>query len=192
MTGRIGPNAIIQTLTALEKALGPAPAAELLAKATGRTPQTLPEHMVDEDEVIRLVHAVHDTLGPEQATLVLIESGKLTAEYLIANRIPKFAQVAMKALPASVGLRMLLGAIGKHSWTFAGSAEVKLSFGAIPHLRMRQCPMCRGMRRATPCCDYYAATLEHLVRRLVAARANVREVTCEAAGADACDFAFTR
>lgn len=190
MSARIGPNAIIQTVAALETRIGVAPAAALLAASTGRTRDRLPERMVDETEVISLVHAIAGALPPGDTVEVMTDSGRRTAEYLIANRIPRVAQLVMRVVPRAAGLRILLGAIGRHSWTFAGSADVRITYGGTPRLALRRCPMCRDMRRDAPCCDYYTATLEHLVRRLIAPSSTVREVACEAAGADACVFQF--
>ena len=187
---RIGPNAIIQTVAALREAVGKPHAAILLAAATGRTFAEMPEHMVNEDEVIRFVHAIRESLAPAQAAAVMRESGVRTAEYLIANRIPRFAQRIMRVLPAGASLRILLGAIMKHTWTFAGSAAVRVTFGRVPLMTLQHCPMCRGLHSEGPCCVYYTATLERLMQRLVSPRATVREEVCEASGAPSCVFAF--
>jgi len=44
------------------------------------------------------------------------------------------------------------------------------------------------MKTERPVCDYYAATFEHLFRRLVHRDASVAETHCEARGDDACRF----
>ena len=190
--GRIGPNAIIQTAVALRERVGVARADALVAAATGRALGTWPEAMVDESEVIRLVHAVHEDLDPALREAVMRDAGVRTAEYLLANRIPRVAQRVLRVLPGALSLRLLLLAISRHTWTFAGTAHVHIHYGATATLSMRGCPMCRGLRATAPDCHYVAATLEHLAQRLADAAYEVVETTCEAQGGTACTFEFRR
>jgi len=190
--GRIGPNAIIQTAAALRERVGVARADALVAAATGRALGAWPETMVDESEVIRLVHAVHEDLDPALREAVMRDAGVRTAEYLLANRIPRAAQRVLRLLPGALALRMLLFAISRHTWTFAGTAHVDLRYGATASLRMRGCPMCRGLHATAPDCHYVAATLAHLAQRLADAAYEVVETACEAQGGTACIFEFRR
>lgn len=185
--GRIGPNAIVQTHAALAATLGPARAAALLREATGRLPETLPERMVDEGEVNGYVRHVITSLGP-LAHAVLRDAGHRTATYLLAHRIPKPAQLLMRALPPRAGLAMLLSAIGRHSWTFAGSGDFVSRMDDVPWVRVIRCPMCRGLHAGGPVCDFYAGTFEGLLQALIVPSAHVVETECEAEGASSCRF----
>ncbi len=190
--GRIGPNAIIQTAAALRERVGVARADALVAAATGRALGAWPEAMVDESEVIRLVHAVHEDLDPALREAVMRDAGVRTAEYLLANRIPRAAQRVLRLLPGALALRLLLFAISRHTWTFAGTAQVEIRYGATVSLSMRGCPMCRGVRATAPDCHYVASTLGHLAQRLADAAYEVVETACEAQGGTACRFEFRR
>ena len=190
--GRIGPNAIIQTTAALREHVGDPRALALVHGATGRSLSEMPTEMVDEDEVNRLVRSMRADLDPALFEAVLHDAGCRTADYLIANRIPRAVQWLMRVLPAPVALRVLLAGIMRHTWTFAGSAAVRIARtrGAPLRLVLTQCPMCRAMHEPAPACHFYAGTLEHLLQRLVTPRARVVEVACEAAGAGGCEFSL--
>lgn len=185
---RIGPNAIIQTAAALQDRVGWIRAEWTLRRATGRALTDMPEAMVEEDEVNRLMRAVREDLGPALAADVLRDAGERTAEYLIAHRIPSAARRLMRILPHRVALRALLAGIMRHTWTFAGAATVEVEHGEPARLRLRHCPICRGARSAAPSCDFYAATIQRLVRRLISPAARVEESACEAMGAAACEL----
>lgn len=185
--GRIGPNAIVQTHEALVATLGPARAAALLHEATGRLPATLPDRMVDEVEVNGYVRHVVQALGP-LGHAVLREAGHRTARYLLGHRIPRPAQFVIRTLPPRAGLAMLLSAIGRHSWTFAGSGDFVYRMDEVPWVRVIHCPMCRGISAHAPVCDFYAGTFEGLLQALIARSAHVVETECEASGASSCRF----
>jgi divinyl protochlorophyllide a 8-vinyl-reductase len=185
--GRIGPNAILQTFDELVATIGPTRAEALLHAATGRTAATLPLRMVDEAEVNAFAqHVLHD-LGP-LGHGILREAGHRTARYLLAHRIPKPAQLVIRALPPRAGLALLLSAIGRHSWTFAGSGDFAYRMDDTPWVRVIRCPMCRGLHAMAPTCDFYAGTFEGLMRALIARSAHVVETECEATGGSSCRF----
>lgn len=192
--GRIGPNAIIRLGEALQAHSGEARTAAVFAAAGLATYlSAAPSDMVDEREVIALHTAMRAALAPGDAAQVSAHAGRLTADYLLANRIPRFVQSLLIFLPATLAARVLVRAIGRHAWTFAGSGEFAATFargGDAAPLRfsIRHCPVCRGARAAGPLCDYYAATFEHLFRALVRPASRVTEATCEASGGDACAF----
>lgn len=192
---RIGPNAILQTVAALRDRHGAAFAHALLAASTGRTPASLPDAMVDEREVQALVQAVHETCGAPGGAAILADAGRRTGDYLLAHRIPRPAQRIIRLLPRSLALRVLLGAMARNAWTFAGSGRFayRVAAGGAT-LAVEACPMCRGLHAAAPACAFYAATFERLVRVLVDDRLRVRETACAAAGAadGACRFAIAR
>lgn len=193
VAGRIGPNAIIQTAAALRARVGDARALTLVHGATGRSLSEMPSEMVDEAEVNRLVQMLRADLDPAIFEAVLRDAGKRTADYLIAHRIPRFVQHLMRVLPAPLALRVLLAGIMRHTWTFAGTADVCLERSAGEPLRLvlTHCPMCREMHASEPACHFYAGTLERLLRQLVTPHARVVEVACEAVGASACEFSLS-
>jgi bacteriochlorophyll 4-vinyl reductase len=96
----IGPNAIIQTVGALEEAHGPAEARRLLGRI-GRADLAvaLPTQMVDEQEFIDLIGALRAELGLVAAGSVLARSGERTAAYLLPKRIPAPARLILPLLP---------------------------------------------------------------------------------------------
>jgi divinyl protochlorophyllide a 8-vinyl-reductase len=187
--GRIGPNAIIRVAEALRREGGEGLERRIfLAARLGGYLGTLPEKMVDEAEVERLHRALRDTLGAERAREISRDAGYATGDYLLAHRIPRAVQAVLKLAPAPLAARVLMTAIGRHAWTFAGSGAFAWTPGRPLSFEIRGNPVCRGTVSDVPVCDYYAATFERLFSSLVHARATVVETTCEAVGAGACRF----
>jgi divinyl protochlorophyllide a 8-vinyl-reductase len=189
---RIGPNAIVQLAHALCAQHGEAVAATMLHESTGYTLATLPQAMVDEHEVQAFVQHCMRELGHMPTLAALQEAGEHTADYLMAHRIPRVAQLVMRMVPRSSALNMLLRAMTAHAWTFAGSGR----FSASPHnrgatLRFEHCAMCRGLHAHAPVCAFYAGTFERLMRQLVHHRARVQETSCCAQGGTECRFEVT-
>lgn len=188
-SGRIGPNAITRVAEALQHRLGAAIAAELFALAgLTRYLAQPPQQMVDEAEARQLHLTLRSALGARVAAEVSREAGVATAEYLLAHRIPTPVQALLRLLPAALACRLLLAAIRGHAWTFAGSGHFEARAGRPALLTIRDNPLCRGQASDEPVCDYYAATFEHLFRRLVHRDTQVTELSCEARGDDACRF----
>ncbi|MCB8748435.1 bacteriochlorophyll 4-vinyl reductase [Rhodoferax sp. U2-2l] len=192
VAGRIGPNAIIRVAEALRETFGQDVTAGLFAQAgLGHYLVKLPEKMVNEAEVLRLHNVLRAQLGQPTCANITWKAGLKTADYLLANRIPKFAQVVFKALPAALSARMLLKTIGGHSWTFAGSGEFSYAVGQTVVLTIRNNPLCREVRTDVPVCDFYSATFERLFQVLVHPQTKVNETDCEAQGDDVCRFELT-
>ena len=188
--GLIGPNAITRVAEALPGFVG-SNATWALFERAGLTDylRAPPESMVDETEVTRLHHELRRSLGSEVAGKVAQGAGRRTADYLLAHRIPKPVQALLKRLPAPLAAQVLLSAIRRHAWTFAGSGEFSARAGwggAV--LTIRHNPLCKGLSSDRPACDFYAATFERLFRVLVHAAARVSEVGCEACGDAECRF----
>ncbi|MCR9180755.1 MAG: bacteriochlorophyll 4-vinyl reductase [Erythrobacteraceae bacterium] len=115
----IGPNAVLQTVAAMEEHLGRAETLAILADAQiDRLPSG--ESMIPELHALRLHRwlALHDPLG---SFTIADEAGSRTADYIIANRIPKAAARLLRHLPASLAAPLLMAAIRKHAWTFIGA-----------------------------------------------------------------------
>ncbi|WP_127075732.1 bacteriochlorophyll 4-vinyl reductase [Rhodomicrobium lacus] len=187
--GLIGPNAIIRVAETLRERLGDDAALEVFARAKLETRLvTPPESMVPETEVGALQTALFEGLAGEDAKRISFEAGLRTGDYLLARRIPKFAQFVLKRLPPRMAARTLLSAIGKHSWTFAGSGTFEAKAGYPVLVSIANCPLCRGRHGAEPQCDFYAGTFQRLFETLVSRNTTVREIECEAMGGSACIF----
>lgn len=183
--GRVGPNA----LTQMAAALGP-DAAPAVFRAAGLAARLAapPRDMVPEAEVTALHRALRQHCGDARAGVVSGQAGRLTAEYLLANRIPRALQWLLLRVPARLAARILVAAIRRHAWTFAGSGRFRILPGWPMRLEIEGGPIARAAPASEPVCAYYAATFETLFRALVSARTKVEEISCEAAGARACVF----
>ena len=188
---RIGPNAILQVGDALRAAVGPARTRELYeAAGLGAYLREPPSGMVDEREVMRLHGVLRARLPEPELRRIAWTAGTTTGDYLLAHRIPRGAQHVLKALPSSIASRLLLAAIGRHAWTFAGSGTFSARAGHPVVVSIADCPLCRGVRAGAPICGYYAATFQRLYRVLVAPGAVVVQTACGACGDDACRFSI--
>jgi len=187
--GRIGPNAITRVAEVLPALLGDAGTRALFeAAGLGGYFSQPPEGMVDETEVARLHRVLRQQLGPAVAGQVARSAGMRTADYLLARRIPKPVQWLLKRLPPVLAARVLLKAIGRHAWTFAGSGQFHAVAGRPCVLTIRDNPLCRGVASALPACDFYSATFERLFQVLVHPATQVVETQCEARGDPVCRF----
>lgn len=191
--GRIGPNAITRVETALRERLGEGPRLEVFARAgLLRHLATPPTEMVPEADVTRLHAAMQSVLSADEAAAVATEAGRQTALYLLAQRIPRFAQILLGLLPRTLAALLFTRAIARHAWTFAGSGQfsaMRDAGGLI--LLITDNPAVRGVSARRPSCHYFAATFEGLYRAILGPNVQVRETGCEAAGASACSFRVT-
>lgn len=187
--GKIGPNAIIRVIEALTETESVALAQRIFRDAgLSAHLRAHPTEMVDEADVARLYQALRADLGEQRAAAAARRAGELTADYLLANRIPKPAQLVLRWCPAPVASRLLAAAIVRNAWTFVGTGTFSAQHRCRTVFSISSCPLCRGHRATRPLCDFYAGTFERLYARLVSARAHVREVACEAMGDEACRF----
>lgn len=181
---RIGPNAVIQARDAMADALGRRETARILGCAgLGAYVFADPPGMVDEREVVALHEAMRAALGEANAAACAFEAGRRTGLYILENRIPKPIATVLRFLPAPLASRMLLAAIARHAWTFAGSGRfrvVRASPDAI--VEIADCPLARGKQLAQPAGAFYAGTFEALFRALVHREARARQTACEAMG----------
>ena len=184
---RVGPNAITQTAASL-RAAGGETLARAMFGAAGLAPylSAPPDEMVAEQEAARLHAAIAAGLPPAQAAAVARDAGRRTGAYILAHRIPKPVQKLLRWLPPRLAAPVLLAAIRRHAWTFAGSGDVTTTAGRSPVLTIARNPL------ATPGCPWHCAVLETLFRALVAADTHVEETACCATGASACRFVFRR
>ena len=141
--------------------------------------------MVDQDIAARLHDTLRLTLPAPDAAQIAADAGRRTADYLLAHRIPKPAQWAMKGLPPRLAARVLLKAMAANAWTYAGTGQVRTKPGNPCTLEIIDNPL------AQPKCPWHVAVFERLFRTLVAKNAQVSHTDCCAAGARACRFDIT-
>jgi len=186
---RIGPNAILRAIEALRAGPDAAATPRIFAQAgLSHYLETPPTEMVDEREVTALHQALRDILGIKQARQIGADAGRRTGDYLLANRIPRPVQRLLKLLPRALAARVLLKAIEKNSWTFAGGARFSTQSGPPTRFILDGSRVCRDTRSPLPLCDFYGATFERLFRELVDPEVRVVEVQCQAMGNPTCVF----
>jgi divinyl protochlorophyllide a 8-vinyl-reductase len=188
-TGVIGPNSVLQLIEALKVAgLGDFSAQVFERAGVSDWLANPPQSMVDERPVGRLHQAVRAMASPEQGTALMAEAGRLTADYILANRIPKPAQVVLKLLPPRLAAALLVKAISAHSWTFAGTGLFSARAGLPTVVMLVGNPLCAGERAPAPVCAWHAAVFQRLFQVLVSPNARAVETECEAAGGACCRF----
>ncbi len=188
--GRVGPNAIIRVLEALQSSDRDRATTDAVFQgaAIAHYLETPPAEMVIEQEVIALQRALRDQLGIARARAIAHDAGLRTGDYLLANRIPGPAQTVLKLLPARLASRVLLKAIGGNAWTFVGTGVFESSARFPPKITIHDSLLCRGTSADQPVCDFYTGTFERLFRVLVNPNTVVTETACRATGAASCVF----
>jgi divinyl protochlorophyllide a 8-vinyl-reductase len=184
-TARIGPNALLQLVPVLDRALGVAERVALFARADVPVPPK-DAGMWPEAEVARL-HRTVAQARPDLAPGLLRAAGLATADYILANRIPRPAKALIRALPGPLGARLLTAAIGKHAWTFTGSGGFSVEGQRPLTVAITANPLACGAKDA-PSCHWHAAVFERLYATLVWPSARVTETACCACGNAACRF----
>ena len=186
----IGPNAVTQVAAALHAAYGAQHTARLFTQAgIAHHLAAPPTTMTDESDVQRLHQVLRDQLGVPAARRIGAAAGRATGDYLLTHRIPRPVQWLLKRMPAAWAARILVAAIRRHAWTFAGAGAFSAAAGRPWRLTIRNGPIGRGAARGDePVCDFYAHTFARLFEVLVHPRVQVEEVECQAAGGAACVF----
>jgi divinyl protochlorophyllide a 8-vinyl-reductase len=186
----IGPNAVTRMAEALTAMGGGAALCRSVFESAGLSAYlaTPPTRMIPETDVAHLHRAAIERLGEESAADVSREAGRLTGNYLLAHRIPLLAQRVLKRLPRALAARILVKAIARHAWTFAGGGEFTYKFSPQLTLRLKGSPICKGLRTREPACAYFAATFERVFGEMLGPSLRVTETECEATGAAACVF----
>lgn len=185
----IGPNAITRMAEALS-AMGDDALCRDVFSLAGLSAYlaAAPTRMIPAADVGLLHAAAIARLGEARAADVSWRAGHLTGEYLLAHRIPLTAQRILKSLPRALAARILVRAISRHAWTFAGGGAFSYDFSPQPTLRLTGSPICRGVRTQAPACSYFAATFERVFSEMLGPSLRVTETECEATGASACVF----
>lgn len=181
---RVGPNAVTQLSSVLEDRRGPT-FADAVFEAGGLLELRAhpPQQMIDQRIAIAAHQALWRLVDHDEAEALSFEAGVRTANYLLANRIPRPAQWVLKLLPRRLAADVLLRAIGQNAWTFAGSGRFQSARrGATVHLVIHENPLATGP------CAWHRGVFTRLFTVLVTPEASVRETECVAEGAAACRF----
>jgi len=186
---RIGPNAVLRVAEALRAGSDPEAVSRVFSHAgLSHYLHAPPEEMVDEREVTALHQALREVLGIKDARHIGAAAGRLTGDYLLANRIPRPAQTLLRILPRPLATRILLKAIERNAWTFAGSASFRTQAGRPTRFILEGSRVCLGTQSPVPLCDFYGATFERLLRELIDPQVRVVEIQCQAMGDPSCVF----
>lgn len=181
---KVGPNAVLQLTDVLRERISASTMiAVFTAAGIARYLDRPPQCMIDETEVAALHHALLRA-APGTGPNLCAEAGTRTADYLLANRIPAFAQVLLRLLPPGLAARLLVRAIARNAWTFAGSGMFSASFpgGRKLVLEIAHNPL------ALPGCPWHCAVFNRLFTVLVSRHLRMTHRDCCAAGADSCRF----
>lgn len=165
---RIGPNAVIQMGEALRAYGGREFEHDVFVRAgLQHYLSAPPEHMIPEREAIAIFDTLYNDagVGLDDANAIARDAGLRTGDYILANRIPNLAQAILKRLPKSLAARALLAAIGKHSWTFAGSGRFSARHGCPLVIEIANNPL------AFDRCAWHCAVFERLFGALVSRKA---------------------
>lgn len=192
-TGRVGPNAITRMAEAISLIADNSARDTIFTEAgLGAYLADPPTRMVPDEEVALLHATAFALLGVPLARRIGAEAGRRTGAYLLAHRIPKFARLVLPLLPRRIALHLLLQAIERHAWTFAGRgifAWEAMRDGFA--LSLADNPVSRKVSAEEPVCDYYQATFETLFQALAGPGIRVEEIACSAQGDPRCIFKVT-
>jgi divinyl protochlorophyllide a 8-vinyl-reductase len=124
--------------------------------------------MVDEAIPARLFEALWRELAPEDAARVAYDAGRRTGAYVLANRIPAVARAMLRVLPPRFASPLLLQAIRRNAWTFAGSGRCYVTPGNPAVITIALNPL------IMPGCVWHIGVLTCLFRALVSEGTQVR------------------
>lgn len=184
-TCRVGPNAVTQLHAALSDAFTAATADNFFGSVgMAHLAASPPTEMIDAAIPARLFDALW-LAYPSSAPEVAWKAGLKTGAYILANRIPAIARWSLHALPASLASPMLLKAIARHAWTFAGDSVCTVR-PATPGVPARL--SLHGNPLAMPDCTWHRGVFTALFRALVSRDCVIEHVCCEGSGEGVCSF----
>lgn len=180
---RIGPNAVLQLEATLRDRFGAQPVRTVFSRA-GQIHMLAepPGEMVDERAVAALYDVLYAQLPADTANDIAAEAGRRTADYVLANRIPGPVKALLRLLPATLAAPLLLKAIARNAWTFAGSGRVSVRSGDPCVVEIADNPL------TMPGCVWHVAVFEGLFRALVTPNSIVHHTVCCDSDADTCRF----
>jgi len=181
--GLVGPNAVIQLAEALRDEPG---AAEQVFGRAGFIRQLRMPHDAMNDETIpaRLFEALWRVLSPGRAACIAREAGRRTGAYVLANRIPGVARLVLRALPPRLAAPLLLRAIHRNAWTFAGSGQCSIATGRPATVTITDNPL------VMPGGAWHVGVFEQLFDELVAPGTEVAYSTSRIDGRPTCRFSI--
>ena len=176
--GLIGPNVAIKLGQALRDSAG---LCESVSSTSGflRLLTDPPDVMIDGAIPARLFAALW-AAAPDRAPGIAHRAGRLTGDYVMANRIPHPARLVLGPLPARLAAPLLLKAIRKHAWTFAGAGQCLVAAGqpAVTTIIDNPLTMSGGV--------WHVGVFESLFRALISPRARVSHQGKRLNGRPAC------
>lgn len=187
-SGRIGPNALLQLVPVLEQA-GGADLRDAVFADGGVFQIPAADAMIEEGPVAAVHQALRRRLPADAPKLARV-AGIRTADYILANRIPKPAQWLLRHLPPRLSGPLLARAIARNSWTFAGSGAFRVVSTRPMVFEIVDNPVVRGESAPLPICDWHVAVFERLFSVLVDPKVRVTETECCACGSSACRFSL--
>jgi divinyl protochlorophyllide a 8-vinyl-reductase len=143
-----------------------------------------PAGMIDEAIPARLFEALWQEFPPEAAARIARDAGRRTGAYVLKNRIPAVARLLLRALPPRLAAPLLLKAIERNAWTFAGSGTCRTTSGDPAVVTIAANPL------AMPGGAWHVGVFEALFGALVNPGTKVVYGTVRADGAPACRFAI--
>ena len=182
----IGPNAVLQTEAALEAAGGVSLVRRVFERAgLERLLEHRPEEMIEEHVPQALFSAMFDSMPRRDGIRIALDAGRRTGRYILENRIPRPVRWLLRLLPGDIAAPLLLSAIERHAWTFAGSGECRVEVGPTARLHIADNPM------RMPLCAWHTGVLEVLFRTLVSERTQVVHTTTKPGARSVCTFTMT-
>jgi divinyl protochlorophyllide a 8-vinyl-reductase len=179
--GLVGPNAVIQLAETLRAEPG---AAEQVFGRAGfsRLLRSPPDAMIDETIPARLFEALWREFTPGSATRFAREAGRRTGAYVLANRIPDVARLILRSLPPRLAAPLLLRAIRRNAWTFAGSGDCRVVPGQPALVSITDNPL------AMPGGAWHVGVFEQLFDALVCPGPRVTYSACRIDSRPTCRF----
>ncbi|MEL6584369.1 MAG: bacteriochlorophyll 4-vinyl reductase [Pseudomonadota bacterium] len=178
--GVVGPNAIRQLRLPL-KNRGGMDLINAMLDAAGLDEMPPPEGMIDQRVVAR-AHAALPRLV-DDPEVVAREAGLRTADYIIANRIPRVAKLALRLMPRKRAKISLARNIARHAWTFAGSGVFTVASEEPLILQIAHNPLVG----VNGCC-WHVAVFTRLFQELADPDLTAREIACCTSGGRLCRF----
>lgn len=143
-----------------------------------------PTGLIEERAVADLYQALFQRLPPAAASRIASKAGTYAGRNIVANHVPKVAQFFLKHLPARYAGPLLLRAIHRVAWTFAGSGLTTIE--TRPGLALE----IKDNLIAMPGCVWQVQMFETLFRHLVSPKVQVKHTACCLDGASSCRFEF--
>ena len=177
---------MIQLARALDAQTGPETASDVFAMAGyADLYGAPPDAMVDERIPAARFAAVGAALAAARAAAVASYAGWRTADYVIAHRIPRVAKALLRRLPRRFAARLLLRAIERNAWTFAGSGVCRTAHRPGLTIAIERNPL------TTPGCAWHRGVFERMFGRLIADVAVASREDRGASGAPTSRFDIT-